>query len=235
MRVSWVVITSSLILGSSLLAREPLDDVKLKFTDCPAAVKRAFLAEAAEAKIETVTKEKDEDNETVYWADAAMGGRTYSIGVFEDGTLSEMSLAFDDDEIPLTKCPEPVQAGYKAEAFGEKVDLVGRHMRYGVILYEAIIPYKNKSYQISIAEDGTLFEKVLIIDDEELEFEKCPAVVQAALKKFAHAGAIHDVTRSTGIIRPTYEASIEIKNKVYLIEVDETGLLISKTLEAGED
>ena len=28
---------------------------------------------------------------------------------------------------------------------------------------------------------------------------------------------------------------VKIKDKIYLIEVDETGLLVSKSLEAGED
>ena len=49
------------------------------------------------------------------------------------------------------------------------------------------------------------------------------------------AGPIGDITRSTGIGRPTFEAEVEIKDKVYLIEVAESGLLISKSLEAGEE
>ena len=44
---------------------------KIKLSDCPAAVRKTFQAEAKGAKIETVTKEKDEDDETVYWAEVA--------------------------------------------------------------------------------------------------------------------------------------------------------------------
>jgi hypothetical protein len=233
---SWALKASLLVLGSALSASPAFeDDVKLKFAECPVAVRKTLQAEAPGAKFESVTKEKDEENETIYWADAAIGERTYSIGVLEDGTLSEVNLAFDDEEIPLDKCPEPVRDAFKLEAFGEKVEMVGRQMKYGVTLYDAVVQHKGRSYTVSIAEDGTLFEKVLVIDDEEIDLDKCPPAVQAALKKQAHGGAIHDVTRSTGLLRPTYEAGVEIKNKVYLIEVDETGLLISKTLEAGED
>ena len=235
MRLSWAV-TALLILGPSLATSARVDDdLKMKYADIPAAVKRTFQAEAPGVKIETVTREKDEENETVYWADAAIGERTYAIGVFEDGTLSEMNIAFDDEEIPLDKCPEAVRETFKLEAFGEKVELVGKQMRYGVLIYDAVVTHKEKSYQLSIAEDGTLFEKVLVIDDEEVDFDKCPMPVQVALKKLAHGGPIHDITRSTGILLKTYEASVEIKNRVYLIEVDENGLLVSKTLEAGED
>ncbi len=42
-------------------------------------------------------------------------------------------------------------------------------------------------------------------------------------------------SRSSGINRPTFEAEVKIKDKIYLLEVDDTGLLISKSLEAGED
>ena len=233
---SWASIASLLVLGSALLSGPArVDDLKLKFADCPAAVKKTFQAEAPGVDIESVTKEKGEENETIYWADALLDGRTYTIGVLEDGTLSEVNLAFDDEEIPLDKCPEPVRETFKAEAFGEKVEMVGKQMKYGVTLYDAVVPHKGKSYAITVAEDGTLFEKLLVVDDEEVDLDKCPPAVQAALKKQAHGGAIHDVTRSTGILRPTYEAGVEIRNKIYLIEVDETGLLISKTLEAGDD
>ena len=232
MRASWVLIASSLLVAS---ASPGTDDLVMKFNDCPAPVKKSLQAEAPGVKIESVTRERDEDNETVYWAEVAITGKTYAIGVFEDGTLSEMNLAFDDAEVPLDECPEPVRQALKAEAFGEKVESVTRLMKYGVTLFETLVQHKNRSYQLAVAEDGSLFEKVLVIDDEPVDLAQCPAVVQAALKKQAHGGAIHDVTRSTGILRPTYEASVEIKNKVYLIEVDETGSLISKTLEAGED
>jgi hypothetical protein len=48
-------------------------------------------------------------------------------------------------------------------------------------------------------------------------------------------GKIGDITRSSGIGRRTYEAEVEIKGKVYLIEVSESGMLLSKSLEAAED
>ena len=86
-----------------------------------------------------------------------------------------------------------------------------------------------------VAEDGTLVEKVLVIEDEEVELAKCPATVQAALRQHAKGGTIGDITRSTGISHPTFEAEVKIKDKVYLIEVAENGLLISKSLEAGEE
>jgi hypothetical protein len=228
----WVVTAGvlGLIFGGA-----PGDEEELKFSDCPFAVRKTFQAEAKGAKIETVTREKDEDDETFYWADVAIDGRTYAIGVLEDGTLSEMNLAVDDEELPFDRCPAPVQATFRGEAFGEKVDAVGKDMRYGVTIYETVVDHNGKSYEIVVAEDGTLVEKVLVIEDDEVELSTCPAAVQTALREHAKGGTIGDITRSTGIGRHTYEAEVEFKRKVYLIEVDEGGHLISKSLEAGEE
>jgi hypothetical protein len=198
-------------------------------------VQKTFVAEAKGAKIETVTVEKGEDEETVYWADVAIGGRNYAIGVLEDGTLAEMNLAVDDEEIPFERCPAAVQATFRSEAFGAKVESVGKDMKYGVTIYEAVVDHKGKSYEIVVAEDGTLVEKVLVIDDEEVELAMCPAAVQIAFREHAKGGKIGVITRSTGIGRHTFEAEVELKDKVYLIEVTEGGHLISKSLEAGAD
>ena len=146
-----------------------------------------------------------------------------------------MNLAVDDEELPFDRCPAAVQATFRSEAFGEKVDAVGRDMKYGVTIYQTVVDHKGKSYEIVVAEDGTLVEKVLVIDDEEIELSDCPAAVRAALHEHAKGGEIGDITRSTGIGRHTFEAEVKIKDKIYSIEVAESGLLISKSLEAAED
>jgi hypothetical protein len=182
------------------------DDPKTKFADCPAPVQKAFQTEAPGSKIEFVTKEKDDESGTIYWTDTLVNGKNYSIGILEDGTLAEMNLTIDDEEVTLERCPMSVQLTFKSEAFGEKV-----------------------------AEDGTLVEKVLVIEDEEVELAKCPAAVQTALNKHAKGGTINEITRYTGIGKNTYEAEVDFKGKVYLIEVAESGTLLSKSLEAGEE
>jgi hypothetical protein len=223
--------TWGLVCGIASADDEPM----LKFSQCPAAVRKTFQAETKGAKIETVTKEKDEDNETIYWAEVALGRKTYVIGVLEDGTLAEMNLSVDDVELSFDRCPAAVQATFRREAFGEKVHAVGKDIKYGVTIYQTVVAHRGKSYEIVVAEDGTLVEKVLVIDDEVVELAKCPAAVQATLHEHAKDGTVGAITRSTGIGRHTFEAEVEIKAKVFLIEVAESGLLISKSLEAGDE
>ena len=88
----------------------------------PRLVSKTLQAEAKGAKIETVTKEIDEDNDTVYWARLAIGGKTYELAVLEDGTLTEMNLAVDEEDVPLDQCPAAVQATFRSEALARKFD-----------------------------------------------------------------------------------------------------------------
>lgn len=215
-------------------ALPPARGQELKLSDCPRSVRKTFEAEAGGSSIQTVHKEKDEDD-TVYWAEVTIGGKAYAIGVLEDGTLTEMNLAVDEDELPFERCPAAVQATFRREAFGEKVESVGKDRKYGVPIYETAVRHGGRSYEIVVAEDGTLVEKVLVIEDDEIEPANCPAAVQAALKDHARGGTIGAITRSTGIGRPTFEAEVKIKEKVYLIEVAEDGALLSKSLEAADE
>ncbi|MGO9467704.1 MAG: hypothetical protein ACLQIB_37950 [Isosphaeraceae bacterium] len=233
MQPLWVVTAATLGLVVSMAP--PGDDERVKFSDCPAAVQKTFQSQTKGAKIETVTKEKNADDETVFWAELAISGKMYTIGVLDDGTLIEMNLAVDDEEIPFERCPAAVQATLHHEAFSQKVGSVGKDIKYGVPIYETIVPYRGHSYQVVVAEDGMLVEKVLVIEDEEVELDQCPIAVRAALRAHAEGGKIGQITRTTGISKHTFEAEVEIKTKVYLIEVAESGFLISKSLEAGEE
>jgi hypothetical protein len=211
------------------------DDVEMKFSNCPPAVRKTFEAEGHGTKFETVTKEKDDEGGTVYWADASIGGKSYAIGVLEDGTLTEMNLAVDENEIALDQCPAPVKETLNKECFGEKLGAIERDVKYGLIVFETAVNHKGKSYEIVVAEDGTLVEKVLVIDDDEVKLSDCPAAVRAALHEHSAGGEIGEVTRSTGIGEPTFEAEVKTRGKVYLIEVAASGILISKSLEAIKD
>jgi hypothetical protein len=217
------------------IAPRALDEHEIKFSDCPAAVRNSLLAEAKQAKIETVTKETGEDEPTVYWAEVKVDGRLYAIGVLENGSLSEMNLAVDEEDIALAACPAAVQTTFRAESFGEKVNSVGKDIKYGVTIYETVVAHDGKSYEVVVSEDGTLVEKGLVIDDQEIKLTECPEPVKKSLREHAKGGTIGNVTRFTGIGHPTFEAEVTIEDTVYLIEVSENGHLISKSLEAAEE
>src|SRR5581483_8451311 len=136
----WVV--TAALVGLLGAATRSADEQEIKFSDCPAAVRKTFESEAKGAKIDTVSKETDEDDEAIYWADVVLGGRSYAIGVLQDGTLSEMNLAVDDNEVPLEQCPAVVQATFRSEASGARIESVGKDIKYGVPIYETVVEHK---------------------------------------------------------------------------------------------
>lgn len=217
-------------LGFGGSAQQADDPAKVKFETCPAAVKKTLEAEAKGAKIDTVGKETSE-GETTYWADVHIGGRVYSIGVTEDGTLSEMNLATDVDEVSFEKSPPLVQATFKREAWDSKIESLGKDIKYGETIYEATVEHHGKTYEIVVAQDGTLVEKTLVIDEEDIDLDKCPEVVKKALTEHAKGGKVDSVTKATGLGQGTYHADIEINGKKYLVEVTDKGVLISKALQ----
>jgi hypothetical protein len=218
-----------------LLTTHRRDKPPARTIELPPAVRRTLEAEAKGARIEAVRREKADDGEMVYRADLALGGRAYAISVLADGTLVELKLSAEDTELPIERCPAAVRTTIRNEAFGEKIGAVGKDIKYGITIYETTVSHRGKQYEIVVAEDGTLVEKVLVIDDEDVELARCPAAVQATLRSQASGGTIHDITRSTGVVGPTFEAEVEIKTKIYLVDVAGSGLLISKSLEAGEE
>jgi hypothetical protein len=226
-----------LVIWMALLVVTPphTDEQEIRFSDCPAAVRKALLAEAKQSKIDSVSKEISEDEPTVYWAEVKLDDRLYAIGVLEDGSLSEMNLAVDEEDLALDACPAAVQSTLRAESFGEKVNTVGKDVKYGITIFETVVAHSGKSYEIVVAEDGTLVEKVLVINDEEIKLAECPEAVRKSLREHAKSGTIGNITRSTGIGKHTFEAEVKIKDSIYLIEVAESGHLISKSLEAAEE
>lgn len=205
------------------------DEDEVKLSDCPAAVRKTLNEEAKGAEIESVTREV-EDGKTTYWADVVIGGKTYGIGVSEDGTLNEFSLQVDEDEVGLSDCPAAVQKAFKEEAKGSEIDGVRRETRFGVTVFRAGVAIGGKSYEIKVAEDGTLTEKSLQFDENEVEIEDCPVAVQKTLREHAKGGVLGEITSQSGIVKRVYQTEVGIQGKTYSIEVAEDGLLISKSL-----
>lgn len=203
------------------------EDQPLKLADCPAAVQKTFQAEARGIPIGRVTKEIDE-NRTVYWTTIVASGRNYSIGVAADGTLKEVSLEADEDEVAFAKCPPAVQAAFRRESNDAKIESVDKDVKHGTIVYETVVAVGGRDYAITVAQDGTLVGKTLVVEEDDIELTNCPAAVQKTLHDQALGGRIGSVTRSTGIVGHVYEAEAQIDGKDYVIEVAENGVLISK-------
>ncbi len=238
MNARWVGITllGCAVATAGVVIAARLEEKEIKFSECPEAVQKTMRAEGKGAKIDTVTKETFDDGGSVYWADVVLDGKPYEMAVNTEGTLTEMSLEVGEDQVEFSKCPAPVQATFHKESNDAKIETLDKDMKYGVTIYEGVVNIKGKEYELTVAEDGTLVEKTLLVVEDEVELAKCPAAVQKTLHDHAGDAKIGTITRSTGIGagRHTYEAEVDIAGKGYMIEVAENGMLLSKSLEESE-
>jgi hypothetical protein len=114
------------------------------------------------AKIETVTREKEEDDPAVYRAVAAIGGRSYAMQVLEDGTLMEKTLVIDRTEVRLAQCPASVRATVRQYSQGGTIGVeIIRSTVLGRHTFTAGVHVNGKDYVIEVGEDGLLISKSL--------------------------------------------------------------------------
>jgi hypothetical protein len=94
-----LLVASSLAVCTIAVRAEEKEEneVKVKFDDCPAAVKATITKEAEGTKVDTVDKETD-DGKTIYEADAKINGTNYEIKVAEDGKLISKKIDAEEDE-----------------------------------------------------------------------------------------------------------------------------------------
>jgi hypothetical protein len=77
--------------------KEEGDEVKMKFSEVPAAVQKTLTDAAMGAKIDTVDKETDK-GAVVYEADAKIDGKNYEIKVSPDGKLISKNIDKEEGE-----------------------------------------------------------------------------------------------------------------------------------------
>jgi hypothetical protein len=73
-------------------------EVKIKFSEAPAAVQKTLTDEAKGAKIETLDQETSKSGKVVYEADVKIDGTNYEIVVAPDGKLIHKKIDKEEDE-----------------------------------------------------------------------------------------------------------------------------------------
>jgi uncharacterized membrane protein YkoI len=224
-----------LFIASITFAAARGDEEEIPFSECPAAVKKTMLDEAKGGKIDETVSKETEDGKTIYWASVVIDNRDYAIGVTEDGRLTDKVLDVGDPEIEFANCPDAVRKTFREESKDAKIGDVTKERKLGVLIYAAVVTLNDKEYLIKVAENGTLTEKVLVIEEEEIAFSSCPDAVQKTFREESQGGNVDDVTRSRGLGGTVYEAQVVIDGKSYYLEVNEAGVLISKSLDEDDE
>lgn len=170
-----------------------------------------------------------------------------------------------DERLDADDLPRTVQKTVDREAGDGRVIEIELLKGDGQMTYDVDVQIDGRTYELLIAPNGTLQAKQLddeddneeLGDDDEdeagddegedegdsnevrLRLADLPKSVAKTLKREARGGEIEEIEREIEDGRITYEAEVEFDDergeRVYEVEIDERGVLLSKTLQQDDD
>ena len=137
------------------------------------------------------------------------------------------ALAADKKEetIKLKAAPAAVQEAIKKQAEGGKVKQIEKITDGDKVSYEAVITKNGKDVEIEFAPDGKI-----ILAEEAIKLEACPAAVQATVKAQVGDGKLTLLEKVTKDGKVYYEAEITKGGKNLEVFIAEDG----KVMETKE-
>jgi hypothetical protein len=136
--------------------------------------------------------------------------------------------------IKFEKAPAAVQKAFKEETKNAKIELLGQGKgEDNKSFYKAIVPIGTQDYEMAIAEDGQLLEKMLSPARAEVKLEECPAAVQKALKDDSKNAKVESIEKITAGKRADFMMEVTIQKTKYLMVFTEDGTLMSKVMDYG--
>ncbi len=242
--------SSALLCGAALSLLAPIAAVAgpVKFTDCPKAVRKTIEREIANgrlAEIEAIAV----NGATIYEADILLDGHEYELHVAGNGILIHKQLegsaatgaketsnngkeGADDDAAAVEEedgDDDERQASQKqrGQKDADEDDDEGDDDDDGD---------DEEDKDADDDEDGEADD-----DEEEttIELDDLPKAVRKTLKQESRGGEIEELEREGHKGRAVYEADVEFETdsgeRVYEIQINERGVLLSKVLKDDED
>ena len=137
--------------------------------------------------------------------------------------------------IKFETAPAAVQKTFKEEAKNSKIELLGKSSS-GPLFFRAIVGISGNNYDISVAENGQLLEKVIQGITAEIKVDECPPAVLKALKEEIKNAKVENVTRVTAGKRADFLFDVTFPSKVkYQYIFTEDGTLSSKMVDEEDD
>ncbi|MDZ4819016.1 MAG: hypothetical protein SGJ20_08595 [Planctomycetota bacterium] len=141
-------------------------------------------------------------------------------------------------EIEFVDCPPAIQKTIHQETVGAALNEVVKVTEDDKSFFNAEVTFAARDYEILVAEDGTLIEKVLVEEEEmtsEVKFADCPVTVQKTLSRESRGAKIETVYEVTQGDKTEYVIEATLEGKNYEIIVAKEGLLVSKLLDEDDE
>lgn len=150
----------------------------------------------------------------------------------DDKGKAKDAQALQPGIIKFTSAPVAVQKTFKDETKNAKIELLGEGKgEDNSVFYKAIVPWNGSDYEMAVAADGQLLEKIMNPLRTEVKFEECPAVVQKALRDEFKNGKVESIEKVTAGKRADFIMNVAVQKVRYQIVFTEDGTLMSKVLD----
>jgi len=152
----WITSAVALSLFAfSTVALAVAADDKMTFDDLPKAVKKTVNAKYPGAKFRGVSKEKNEEKETVYEVEMTVKGKNIDVIVDNEGDIETIEEQIDAEDLP-----KPVQAAAKKNFPKGKIDkaekVTGEDKK---VTYEVSIKVGDKEpVEVLMSADGEVIK-----------------------------------------------------------------------------
>lgn len=149
----------------------------------------------------------------------------------DDKVKAKDAQAEQPGVIKFTAAPAAVQKTFKEETKNAKIELLGEGKGDNIVFYKAIVPVGASDYEMAVAADGQLLEKIMNPLRSEVKFEECPPAVQKALRDDSKGAKVESIEKITAGKRADYIMSVVVQKTHYQIVFTEDGTLMSKVLD----
>ncbi len=145
------------------------EDEKLKFDDLPKAVKETVKEKFPEAKYRGISKEKNEEGESVFEIEMTIAGKSVDIIIDDDGDIEAV-----EKEIEVEDLPRAVIKAAKAKFADAKIEKVEEVSdEDDMVVYEISFSSKGKkSFEVVMSPNGKIMEKAAEEKEEKGEAKK---------------------------------------------------------------
>ena len=140
----------------------------------------------------------------------------------------------DPGIVKFTSAPAAVQKTFKEEVKG-KIELLGKGESDKGVFYKALIGSGGHNYEVAVAENGLLLEKILQMVTTEVAIEDCPAPVMKTLGEEAKGAKTESVEKVIEGKRAHFVFDVVLQKSKYQIIIMEDGTLISKVVDYEKD
>jgi hypothetical protein len=152
----------------------------------------------------------------------------------------EKAIEIKEVKVKYADCPAAVQKTIQREVIGATINGVFLDSQDDTAIYRADVTCDDKNYDILVAKNGTLLEKVLQTGGEgdesvEVAFSDLPSAVRETFKRESLGAKIENVSKHDHSVRTTYELYVKAGKQNYEVKVAEDGTLISKVLDEEDE